>query len=501
MPKYTMIGQCQGRPSDFSILAVRPLFDITISIFMSNEHAPSQSQSTGAASTAHREPESIFETARGVAVKLLSRYENSDSYIDKLLDGELRRSDLSAADRALVTELVNGVVRWQGRLDWILTGFYHGEFAKCLPIVRNSLRIALYQMLFLSKIPPPAAINESVEIVKQFKGDRHAGIVNGVLRNILRNINTIRYPEKAENEVLHLSVHSSHPQWMVRRYVERFGVDQADSLLHANNHRPMITLRVNTLKTSLQFIEDELNQASIKYEISPVHDTSVLITSLRDLRSVRAWTEGYVTVQDASASLAVRLADPQPGMLVYDLCAAPGGKAIFAAELMKNTGRVVALELYESKVSFITENAVRTGVSIIEAVHGDALSYTPKEQADLVLVDAPCSGLGTLSKKPDIKWRRTIDDIRKMSKKQLELLHHAATLVKPGGVLVYSTCTIEAEENADVIHAFLADHPEFTVEPAERFIAPELCTDGFMQTFPHIHKTDGAFAARLRRKA
>jgi len=469
---------------------------------MSNEQAPAAEPTTGTpASASSHEPESIFDTARGVAVKLLSRYESSDSYIDKLLDGELRRSDLSPADRALVTELVNGCVRWQARLDWILTGFYHGEFTKCLPLVKNAMRIALYQMLFLSKIPPPAAINESVEIVKQFKGDRHAGIVNGVLRNILRNVTNIRYPDRAENEILHLSVHSSHPQWMVRRYVERFGGEEADALLHANNHRPMITLRVNTLKATLDFIESELEQANIKYEVSPVHDTSVLITSLRDLRTVKAWTEGYVTVQDASASLAVRLADPKPDTTVYDLCAAPGGKSIYAAELMQNRGKVVSLELYDSKLRFIRENAERTGITIIEPLQGDAREYQPKELADVVLVDAPCTGLGTLSKKPDIKWRRSLDDVRKMSQRQLEILDHAATLVKPGGVLVYSTCTIEPEENVDVIRAFLADHPAFEVEPAENFIAPEVCQDGFMQTFPHKHKTDGAFAARLKRTA
>ncbi len=469
---------------------------------MSNEHAPAAESTKGSAAPAsQQEPGSIFETARGVAVKLLTRYESSDSYIDKLLDGELRRTELSPVDRALVTELVNGCVRWQARLDWILTGFYHGEFTKCLPLVKNSMRIALYQMLFLSKIPPPAAINESVEIVKQFKGDRHAGIVNGVLRNILRNITNIRYPDRDENEVLNLSLHSSHPQWMVRRYIERFGGEEADALLHANNNRPMITLRVNTLKTTRQFIEDELNQAKIKYEVSPVHDTSVMITSLRDLRSVKAWTEGYVTVQDASASLAVRLADPQPGMLVYDLCAAPGGKAIHAAERMQNQGRVVALELYESKLRFIQENAERTGISIIEPIHGDAREFRPEELADVVLVDAPCTGLGTLSKKPDIKWRRTLDDVRKMSARQLEILGHAASLVKPGGVVVYSTCTIEPEENVGVVNAFLEDHPEFEVEPAENFISPDVCSEGFMQTFPHKHKTDGAFAARLKRKA
>ena len=258
---------------------------------------------------------------------------------------------------------------------------------------------------------------------------------------------------------------------------------------------------MNTLKTTIDFIEDELNQAGIKYEVSPVHDTSVMITSLRDLRTVKAWTEGYVTVQDASASLAIRLADPQPGMVVYDLCSAPGGKAVHAAERMKNQGRVVALELYESKLRFIHENAERTGISIIEPVQGDAREYNPKEQADIVLVDAPCSGLGTVSKKPDIKWRRTLDDVRKMSARQLEILHHAAKLVKPGGVLVYSTCTIEPEENVDVVAAFLADHPEYSVEPAEQYITPDVCLDGFLQTFPHKHKTDGAFAARLKRSS
>ncbi len=456
---------------------------------MTNEQAPTTSEHTG----------NIFETARGVAVKLLSRYESSDSYIDKLLDGELRRTDLSPADRALVTELVNGTVRWQSRIDWILTGFYHGEFTKCLPLIKNALRIALYQMLFLSKIPPPAAINESVEIVKQVKGDKHAGIVNGVLRNILRNITSIRYPSREENEILHLSVHSAHPQWMVRRYVERFGADEAEQLLNANNHRPMLTLRVNTMRTTRDEIEKQLEDAQIKYERSPVHDNSLLITSLRDVRSLPAFTEGLITVQDASASLAVQLADPKPGMTVYDLCAAPGGKAVHAAEVMKNQGKIVALELYESKLRLIQENAQRAGVSIIEPQHGDAREFEAAKPADIVFVDAPCTGMGTLSKKPDIKWRRNLEDIRKMSTKQLEILEHAATLVRPGGVIIYSTCTIEPEENSGVVQKFLAQHSNFELEPAEYFLPETVVEDGFLQTFPHRHRSDGAFAARLKK--
>lgn len=443
----------------------------------------------------------LFESARGTAVKLLSRYESSDSYIDKLLEAELRRSELSAADRALVTELVNGCVRWQSRLDWILTGFYHGEFAKCLPIVKNSMRIALYQMLFLSKIPPPAAINESVELVKRLKGDRHAGIVNGVLRNILRNLQNIRYPGKEENVALAHSILYAHPQWIVKRYLDRYGDAETEALLASNNHRPMLTLRVNTLRTTREAVEAFLQEHDIKYDVSTVHPMSIRINSLRDVRSTPLFEEGQVAIQDASASLAVQLAAPQPGMTVYDLCSAPGSKAVYAAELMQNTGRIVALEKYESKLRYIEENAERAGITIIEPLHGDAREFVPDALADLVLVDAPCTGLGTLSKKPDIKWRRDVDDIRKMAVIQRSILDHAATLVRVGGALVYSTCTIEPEENTGVINAFLADNPSFELDPADAYVAAEAVVDGMVQTLPHRHACDGAFAARLRRVA
>ncbi len=467
---------------------------------MSDTNAPfAAERDEQAAPTIENSSTTIFQTARGTAVKLLSRYENSDSYIDKLLDAELRRSELEPADRALVTELVNGTVRWQSRLDWVLTGFYHGEYAKCLPLVKNAMRIALYQIMFLSKIPAPAAINESVELVKRIKGDKHAGLVNGVLRNILRNIQTIRYPDRTENEALHLSVHYAHPQWIVKRYLERYGSAGAEELLSANTQRPMLTLRVNTMKTTVDEVERLLTEAEIKHEISPIHPSSVLITSLRDVRSLPLFQQGFVSVQDASASLAVQLADPHPGMLVLDLCAAPGGKAVHAAELMKNQGSVVALEKYESKLRFISENADRSGCSIVSPVHGDARTFESKNEADLVLVDAPCSGLGTLSKKPDIKWRRDIDDIRKMSVTQREILDHAARLVKVGGAIVYSTCSIEPEENTNIVQWFLEAHPEFVLDRAEDRLPAAVCTDGMMQTLPHLHRSDGAFAARLVR--
>ena len=468
---------------------------------MSNQQAPlTTDRDEQAAPRIEDSASAVLQTARGIAVKLLSRYENSDSYIDKLLDGELRRSELEPADRALVTELVNGTVRWQSRIDWVLTGFYHGEFAKCLPLVKNALRIALYQMMFLSKIPAPAAINESVEIVKRIKGDRHAGIVNGVLRNILRNVQSIRYPDRQENEVLYLSVHTAHPQWLVKRYLDRFGSEQAEALLTANNNRPMLTLRVNTLKTTVDAVIEQLTALEIKHEISPVHPNSILMTALRDIRGLQLFQDGHVTVQDASASMAIILADPKPGMTVVDLCAAPGGKAVHAAELMKNQGSVIALEKHESKLRFIEENAQRSGTSIVTAQQGDAREYTSNTPADIVLVDAPCTGMGTLSKKPDIKWRRQIDDIRKMTVTQKAILDHAATLVKHGGHILYSTCTIEPEENIEIVRWFLEKHPEFSLDPAENYLPESVCKDGCMQTFPHLHRSDGAFAARLMKR-
>lgn len=465
---------------------------------MENEQAPAADERRP---TSRENAPLIFEGARGTAVKLLCRYESSDSYIDKLLDGELRRGELQQADKALVTELVSGTVRWQARLDWILAGFYHGDYPKCLPIVRNALRIALYQMLFLSKIPPPAAINESVEIVKRFKGDRSAGIVNGVLRNILRNITNLRYPSKDEDLAAHLAVLYSHPKWMVKRYLSRYGDVGAEELMSANNHRPMLTLRVNAFRSSLDLVTQALNESEIKWEPSPVHPNSIMITSLRDVRSSPLFDQGMITIQDASASLAVQLASPKPGMTVYDLCAAPGGKAVYAAELMQNTGKLVALEKYESKIALIGENARRAGVSIIEPTVGDALTFDPGAPADLVLVDAPCSGLGTMSKKPDIKWRRTMEDVRSMARFQSSILDHAATLVRPGGTIVYSTCTTEPEENAIVVHDFLQRHPDFQLDDATKYVDASVVTDGMVQTFPHKHRCDGAFAARLVRSA
>jgi 16S rRNA (cytosine967-C5)-methyltransferase len=450
--------------------------------------------------TANSEGRTLYSGPRGTAVKILNRVERSDSYLDKLLDAELKSSELSDLDKGLLNEIVHGVLRWQSKLDWVLNGFSHGNFAKSEINVKNTLRVALYQILFLERIPHAAAVNEGVEFIKRIRGDKPAGMVNGVLRNIIRSIEGIRYPDPAEDRLQYLAVFYAHPQWMVKRWLERFGQEETERLLMANNERPSLSLRINRLKTDLAAFRRQLETQQITYTTSTRLPHFVKVRSLSKIGQMDLFRNGMFTIQDESAALSCVLLDPQPGQRVIDLCAAPGGKTTNIAETLQNRGEVVALDKYEAKLTLIRSACERLGLRNVSLRVGDAAAYED-EPADRVLLDAPCSGLGTLAKKPDIKWKRDIVDIRKLALLQKALLEHAAGLVKPGGVLVYCTCTIEPEENQEVIHGFLAAHPEFALEPASRFVGAELVSpEGFIETFPHRHGMDGSFAARLVKK-
>ena len=452
--------------------------------------------------TDNLENQSVFNSARAKAVRILSRFERSDSYIDKLLDKELKYNNLNQMDKALLTELVNGVVRWKLKLDWALVGFYIGDFLKCLNVVKNAMRVGLYQIMFLDRIPPPVAINESVELVKRIQGEKIASIVNGVLRNILRNMDAIRYPNKDGELAYYYSVIYSHPKWMVKRWLRFFSEEDTEKLLIENNKRPYVSLRVNLLNISLDKLVKYLEEDVLRYQFSNYHDNSLMLLNPRtNITQTEMFKNGWVTVQDPSASLAVRLASPKPGDKVLDLCSAPGGKAFYLAELMKDEGKVVAVDTYLIKLNNIIEGAQRLNLKSIEVRQDDALTVDYQEQFDLVFLDVPCSGLGTLSKKPDIKWKREVEDVFNLAKKQRMILLNGAKHIKPGGVLVYSTCTIEPEENEENIAWFLDKFPEFQLDPAQNHLPESVCKDGFMRTYPHIHGIDGAFAARLVRNA
>jgi 16S rRNA (cytosine967-C5)-methyltransferase len=268
------------------------------------------------------------------------------------------------------------------------------------------------------------------------------------------------------------------------------------------NKRPYIPARVNTLKGTTEKFKRYLDENEVIYKPYSYHDKTFMIFNPKmNFFETDQFLNGEITIQDPSASMAVHLASPQKGWKVVDICAAPGGKSFYLAEKMENTGSILAIDKYESKVNLISEGAERLGITNITTLCGDSADLDYEEEFDLVFADVPCSGLGTISKKPDIKWKREIDDIIKLNRIQKNLLENAADMVKPGGVLVYSTCTIEPDENEKIILKFLENHPEFVLDPAEKYLPEKVCANGMMQTFPHRHSCDGAFAARLVKKA
>lgn len=439
----------------------------------------------------------LYSGVRGLAVKILNRVERTDSYLERLLDNEMRNAELSGPDKALLYEIVHGVIRWMGRLDWVLNGFYKGQFSKAIPNLKNGLRVGLYQILFLDRIPDHAAVNEAVEFVKKLQGQKPADLTNAILRNIVRSKNAIRYPDPEEDLVGYLSAYYSHPSWMVKRYLARFGRDETEKLLFANNEKPYLTLRINALKVKADEFKELLDSVNLHYSAGRYLPEFFKLQNLTNITAWEYFRKGYFNIQDESAGLACRLLGVHDGMKVLDMCAAPGGKTAYIAALMHNTGEIIALDRYDSRLNLLRKNSERLGLTCVKTVETDARDYS-SEQFDRVLADVPCSGTGTVSKKPDIKWKKDLFDIRKMSQLQYELLEKASELVKPGGILVYSTCSIEPEENYEVVKRFLDEHPGFRLQSAEdRFPDDILDEHGCIQTFPHKHFMDGAFAAKL----
>jgi 16S rRNA (cytosine967-C5)-methyltransferase len=443
------------------------------------------------------ELEEFYKGPRGIAVKILNRVERTDSYLDKLLDIELKSDELNELDKRFLTELTHGVIRWKTRLDFIIEYFCKNKFAMQDPNIRNALRVALYQILFLSKIPHAAAVNEAVEFVKKIRGQKAANLVNAILRNIIRNINKLPTPDNEADPIQYLSIMYAHPSWIVKRWVERYGLYETEQLLSANNERPTIVVRVNTLKTNADELAKLFEERGIKYVRSKYLDNFIKVGHLSGIYNLDLFTQGYFSIQDESAGLVVKLLDPKPGEKVIDLCSAPGGKTTFIAELMKNEGKIIAVDKYEHRLNLVKQSCERLGITNVEFIAKDAIEFN-FEPVDKVLVDAPCSGFGVIQKKPDIKWQREPSDIKNLAKTQLELLETASKLVKKGGIIVYSTCTIEPEENIEVVKAFLSNHPEFEVQDARNYLPSDVVnSEGFMETFPHKHDMDGGFAVRL----
>ena len=437
--------------------------------------------------------------ARAVAAQVLERVETDAAFADLALDAELRRRPLAPRDAALATELVYGTLRWQRYLDWILAPHSRRRLPTLDPRVRVILRMTAYQIAFLERVPAFAAVNDAVTLARRAPG--LAEYVNAVLRAFARRGAAEREPPLPRDPVDALATRCSFPTWVAGRWLARYGAEEAEALMRALNARPPLTVRVNTLRTSREQLAVRLaEEERVPTRATPLAPEGLVVEDGGDPGGWRAFVEGACVVQDEASMLVARLLEPAAGTTIADVCAAPGTKTTHLAQLMGDRGRVLAFDPQPGRLARVAEAAARLGVTIAETVAGTVEALAPHWAGgcDGVLVDAPCSNLGVLRRNPEVKWRRQLADLAAASERQRGILTAAAVLVRPGGRLVYATCSLEPEENDEVARAFLAAHPAFAVEPPATWpVAPDAA--GFVRCLPHRHGTDGFTAIRFRR--
>jgi 16S rRNA (cytosine967-C5)-methyltransferase len=451
-----------------------------------------------------------MQSAREVALKVLYKIEVEDAFANLALSQAIGQTGLCKLERGLTTELVYGVTRTRNTLDWILEKFVARGLRKLTPWIRNILRLGVYQLFYLDKIPASAAINECVNLAKKYG---HAGtvkLVNGVLRNVERNKGSISFPELDVNPVEHISLKYSHPAWLVERWLKQYGVEDTIALCKANNQPAANSIRTNTLKITRSGLAAKLAEEGVETKESLFTPEGLLIHNFISLEELTAFKAGEFLLQDEGSMLISHLVRPKAGDLVIDACAAPGTKTTHLAQLAEDDCQIIACDVHEHKLGLIAENCRRLGIKSIATKLLDArkIGENFQGQVDRLLIDAPCSGLGVLRRRPDARWKKTPEQIEDLSTLQLEILNGACRSLKTGGVLVYSTCSISPEENIVVVTEFLKQNADFQLESILDLLpfTPERVDDlatakrGYLQFLPHVHGTDGFFMARMVRR-
>jgi len=437
---------------------------------------------------------------------VLERVERTGAYADRLLHVQLGRSRLTAADRAFATDLVNGTLRWRGRLDFLLAQLVDRDLEKLEPMVTNALRIGAYQIVCTDRVPDRAAVDQTVRSVRAAGIEHTTGFVNAVLRRLATEHGDMGFPPLETDPLGHLTHALSLPPWLAARWLEHFGPAEAAALADASNRVPPLCVRANRQRTTREALLAEV-RARFPDAVACQFASDGVVLGRRGHPGLDpAFLEGRFTVQDEASQLVLDLLDPQPGERVLDACSAPGGKATGIAERTGPSGQLVALDRNSRRLDLVRRQERRLGLPSIRCIERDATralgDITPAEGFDRVLVDAPCSGLGTLRRKPDARWRVGAGDPARLAAKQRALLLSAAATLRPGGVLVYSTCTVLPEENEDLVSSFLAEAPGFQRASAKDLapaLRPLLDADGTLRVMPHVHDTDGFFGVRMVR--
>ena len=443
------------------------------------------------------------QPVRKLALRVLRRVETSAGFADQLIAALAATQGLTPQARAFLRELTYGVLRWRNRLDWMLQQCSDRLLESLTPSVRNLLRLGAYQLCFMDHLPPYAAVSETVQLAKRVG---HAGVVayvNAVLRSLERQRGGMSLPEASADLLAYLIITQSHPRWLVERWLASYGPQQAVAMCQADNMRPPLMVRVNRRRATRERLLNSLAADGCMAEPCHYAPDGVCIRSHVALDQLQSYRDGWFMVQDEAAILCGYLLTPKTGERVLDACAAPGGKATHAAELMADSGEILCLDHSYQRLNLVAENARRLGLQCLRGVVGKAERIEFKASFDRILVDAPCSGLGVLRRHPDAKWRKGPELISMMARQQASILAHISHFVKPDGLLLYITCSTEAEENQHIVKEFLEQHPNYALEAVSRDL-PDAARvfareGGWLQTWPGPEGLDGFFGARLRR--
>ena len=426
-----------------------------------------------------------MDKSRAAATRVVFEVNERAAYANVSLDKVLRAENLNDLDRRFCTELSYGTIKAGQSIDWIISKYINRPLKKIDPKVLAILRVAMYQIFYLDRVPNSAAVNESVELAKKVSLSS-SKFVNAVLRSSIREPDKAKFPEDDNAESI--SLRMSHPKWLVARWIDQFGLEATKKICKFNNEEPPLSIRTNTLKISREDLLLKLQKQKIEVTASNLTNEGIICYNVTALNNLDVLQTGLCQVQSEASMLVAHELDPQPGEFIIDCCAAPGGKTTHIAQLMKNTGHVIAIDIHEHKIAQIKNNALRLGIKNIEPLKIDARIVGDKfaNRVDRVLIDAPCSGLGVLRQKADLRWKKSFNDLEKLPSLQLDILSNAAKAVKKGGILVYSTCTTEQAENEAVIKKFLRVANNFKLENVKVLL-------------PHVDNTDGFFIAKLKK--
>ncbi|MBS5798308.1 MAG: 16S rRNA (cytosine(967)-C(5))-methyltransferase RsmB [Clostridiales bacterium] len=433
------------------------------------------------------------KTVREKVAQILTDIEKDDTYLQLALKKEL--DTLEVKDKGFANELIYGTIKWRLRLDYVLDQFSKTPVKKMKPFIRQLMRMSVYQILFLDKVPASAAINEAVKIMHKRKMSNLSGFVNGVLRNIDRNKSEITYPN--------LSVYYSIPEWIITRWIKYYGEMETKAICESLSQRARVCIRINNLKTTKDKVKALLSEEGITVLEEGFLPESLYIHAPNGIHHSPSFKAGLWTVQDESAMLVGHVLGPEKGDEILDVCSAPGGKTVHLAELMQNEGHIIGADVHEHKIELIEKNAKRLGASIVEGKLQDGMLINEdwKEKFDKILLDAPCSGLGIIKRKPDIRYAKDETAIRDINNIQRKLLKNAINYLKKDGILVYSTCTLTQEENQNMVEYALSLGLQLDAIPYDMpaCLKPYIKDNAYIEILPHVTDTDGFFMARFRK--